>query len=40
MFPLSIGTMDVNISSKITRKRRELRDWGIENALVVYFSVE
>ena len=31
MFPLSTGTVDVNIGSKITRKRRELRDWGIEN---------
>ena len=33
--------MDVNIGSKITRKRRELRDWDIENTFgVVYVSVE
>ena len=28
MCPLSIGTMDVNISSKINRKRRVLRELG------------
>ena len=41
MFPLTIGTMDVNIGNKITRKRCELRDWGTENAFgVVCLSVE
>ena len=41
MFPLSIGTMDLNIGSKITRKRREIRYLGIENTFrVVYLSVE
>ena len=40
MFPQSIGTMDVNIGSKITRARRGIRDWGIENTIgVVYLSV-
>ena len=33
MFPQSIGTMDVNIGSKITRKWRGIRDCGIENTV-------
>ena len=38
IFPLLIGTVDVNIGSEITRK---LCDWGIENTFgVVYLSVE
>ena len=38
MFLLSIGTMDVNIGSKIARK---LCEWGIENTFgVVYLLVE
>ena len=41
MFPQLIGTMDVNIGSKITRKRHELHDRGIESMFrVVYLSVE
>ena len=41
MFPLSIDTMDVNIGSKMTRKRRELCALVIENTFgVVYLSVE
>ena len=42
MFPLSIGTMDDNTGSKITRKRCEIRDLGItENTFgVVYRLVE
>ena len=41
MFPLSFGTMDVNIGSKITRNRRELRDWSIESTFrVVCLSIE
>ena len=33
--------MDVNNGSKITRKRHELCDWGIENMFgVVYLSLE
>ena len=41
MLPLSVGIMDVNNSSKITRKRCELHDWGIESMFgVVYLSVQ
>ena len=33
--------MDVNIGSKLTQKRHELCDWGIENTFgLVYLSVE
>ena len=40
MSPLSIGTMGVNIGRKITSKQQEIRNWSIENALVVvYLSV-
>ena len=40
MFPLSIGTMGVNIGRKISWLQQETRNWSIENALgVVYLSV-
>ena len=40
MFPLSIGTMGVNIGSKITCKQQEICNWSTENTLrVVYLSV-
>ena len=40
MFPLSIGTMGVNIGRKISCKQQEIRNWSIENTLgVVYLSV-
>ena len=40
MFPLSIGTMGVNISRKISCKQQEIRNWSIENTLgVIYLSV-
>ena len=39
MFLLSIGTMGVNIGRKISCKQQEIRNWSIENTLVVYLSV-
>ena len=40
MFLPSIGIIDVNIGSKITQKRRGLRDWGIEIRLVGCIGVK
>ena len=40
MFGQSFGTMDVNIGCRITRKRRGIHDWVLENTDgVVYLSV-
>ena len=40
MFPLSFGTMGVNIGRKIGCKQQEILNWSVENTLgVVYLSV-
>ena len=36
MFPLSIGTMGVNIGRKISCKQQEIRNWSIENTLELF----